>query len=58
VVEALDGEPTVTVVIPAVRWLRLTGGRADSGLSPTDGVALGGDDKLARQLVENLAFTI
>jgi uncharacterized protein (TIGR03083 family) len=58
VVEALDGEPTVTVVIPAVRWLRLTGGRADSGVGPTDGVELGGDDQLARHLVENLAFTI
>jgi uncharacterized protein (TIGR03083 family) len=58
VVEALSGEPTVTVALTATRWLRLTGGRADAGVGPVDGVVLGGDEAMARHLVEHLAFTI
>jgi len=58
VVDALDGEPTVGVVLPAMRFLRLTGGRADAGTTPSDGVTFSGDRSLGEQLVGNMAFTI
>ncbi len=58
VVDALTGEPTVAVELPAMRFLRLTGGRADAGTSPTDDVTFSGDRALGEQLVGNLAFTI
>jgi len=58
VVDALDGEPTVSIELPAMRFLRLTGGRADAGVAPGDGVTFGGDRDLGAQLVANLAFTI
>jgi hypothetical protein len=58
VVDALDGEPTVGIELPAMRFLRLTGGRADAGIEPADGVTFTGDRALGEQLVSNLAFTI
>lgn len=58
VVDALDGDPTVGIELPAVRFLRLTGGRADAGVAPADGVTFRGDRALGEQLVANLAFTI
>jgi uncharacterized protein (TIGR03083 family) len=58
VVEALDGGPTVGIELPAMRFLRLTGGRADAGIEPADGVTFTGDRALGEQLVANLAFTI
>jgi len=58
VVDALDGEATVAVELPAMRFLRLTGGRADAGVAPADGVVFTGDRALGEQLVANLAFTI
>ena len=58
VVDALDGEPTVGIELPEMRFLRLTGGRADAGAAPADGVVFTGDRALGEQLVANLAFTI
>ncbi len=58
VVDSLGGAPTVGIELPAMRFLRLTGGRADAGTSPTDGVTFSGDRALGEQLVSNLAFTI
>ena len=58
VVEALDGEPTVGIELSATRFLRLTGGRHDIGVEPTDGVRITGDRELGDRLVANLSFTI
>jgi uncharacterized protein (TIGR03083 family) len=58
VVDALDGGATVGIELPAMRFLRLTGGRADAGVGPADGVTFTGDRTLGEQLVANLAFTI
>jgi len=58
VVDALDGGATVGIELPAMRFLRLTGGRADVGVAPADGVTFTGDRALGEQLVANLAFTI
>jgi uncharacterized protein (TIGR03083 family) len=57
VVDALDAEPTVALELPAMRFLRLTGGRQDASTVPDD-VVVRGDAALAQQLVANLAFTI
>lgn len=58
VVDALDGEPTVAVTMPGMHFLRLTGGRADPGVAPEDGVSFAGDRALGARLVANMAFTI
>jgi uncharacterized protein (TIGR03083 family) len=58
VVDALDSEPTVGIGLPAIRFLRLTGGRADPGVGAEDGVDFSGDRALGSRLVANLAFTI
>ncbi len=58
VVDALDGEPTVGIELPAMRFLRLTGGRHDPGVDPEDGVRFTGDRELGGRLVANLSFTI
>lgn len=57
-VDHIDGEPTATIRLDSVLFLRLTGGR----LSP-DGhlgaeIELTGDEGVGTQLVSNLAFTI
>lgn len=58
VVDRLEGPPTVELTMPAARFLRLAGGRAD-GVRDVDGVtSYGGDEVLARQLADHLAFTI
>jgi uncharacterized protein (TIGR03083 family) len=57
VVDALDGVPTVALELPAMRFLRLTGGRQQGSPIPAD-VAVQGDADLAGRLVANLAFTI
>ena len=57
-VEALSGEPTVAVTMPALTWLRLTGGRADGTTQIGSEIVVEGDAELGRQLVANLAFTI
>ena len=59
VVEAFDNGPTCTLSMSSHDWLALTGGRKDPLPLIDDGsVALGGDEALARQLAERLAFTI
>ena len=58
VVDVLDGDPTVAVELPALHFLRLTGGRRDAGVDPEDGVRFSGDRELGGQLIANLAFTI
>jgi uncharacterized protein (TIGR03083 family) len=58
VVESLVGPPTVGLELPASLFLRLTGGRDDRGSGPPGEVHLSGDEELARQLLDNLAFTI
>ncbi|MCZ7528509.1 MAG: maleylpyruvate isomerase family mycothiol-dependent enzyme [Acidimicrobiia bacterium] len=58
VVDELDGEPTVGLELPAMLFLRLTGGREDAGPHLGADVALEGDTDLARQLGTHLAYTI
>jgi uncharacterized protein (TIGR03083 family) len=58
VVDALDADPTVAVELPALRFLRLTGGRHDADVDPEDGVQFSGDRQLGGQLIANMAFTI
>jgi uncharacterized protein (TIGR03083 family) len=58
VVDALDGPPDVVVVLPVVRYLRLTAGRADVVPDPDPSVRIEGDRALGERLVANLAFTI
>lgn len=58
VVDHLDGEPTVSIRLPAMVWLRLTAGRLDAEPLLGSPVTLGGDPGLARQLATHLAFTI
>jgi len=58
VVDSLDGEPTVGIELPAMHFLRLTGGRHDAGMDAEDGVRFTGDRALGGQLVANMAFTI
>jgi len=58
VVDSLDGEPTVDVSMPAMLFLRLTGGRVDAEPMIGSHIVLGGDHDLGRQLVTHLAFTI
>jgi len=58
VVQELDGEPTVGIELPGVRYLRLTGGRHDPGVDADAGVRFTGDRELGLQLVSNMSFTI
>ena len=61
VVDAIDGDPTVAVTMPAMTFLRLTGGRQVPGTAegqvPAE-LTVTGDDALARQLLTNMSFTI
>lgn len=58
VVDHLDGEPTVSLRLPAMLFLRLTAGRVGADRYLGSDILLGGDEALARQLATNLAFTI
>ena len=58
VVDALDAEPTVAIELPAMHFLRLTGGRHDADVNPEDGVLFSGDRQLGGKLIANMAFTI
>jgi uncharacterized protein (TIGR03083 family) len=58
VVSELSAAPTVTVRMPAMLFLRLTGGREDGGPHVGNDVTVEGDAAVGRQLVEHLAFTI
>lgn len=57
-VDHLDGEPTVSLGLDPVLFLRLTGGRRDAGPHLGVDIDLGGDIELARRLATNLTFTI
>ncbi len=58
VVEQLDGEPTAGILLDAVLFLRLAGGRRDAAPHLGTEIALEGDGGLAAQLATHLAFTI
>jgi uncharacterized protein (TIGR03083 family) len=58
VVESLSAPPTVTVDIPAMAFLRRTGGRELAAHDNLAEVHLDGDLTLGEQLLSNLAFTI
>lgn len=57
-VERHEEEPTVRLRVPALLFLRLTGGRTDPEPHVGTDVELGGDQELARRLATNLAHTI
>jgi uncharacterized protein (TIGR03083 family) len=59
VVDQLAGQPTVTLTLPGATFCRLVGGRRrwdHPFVRPA--VVVDGDDDLAQQLLENLAFTL
>jgi uncharacterized protein (TIGR03083 family) len=58
VVEALDQPPTVTLSMPAMVFLRLTGGRERAASHRGKDLSEAGDEELAHQLADHLAFTI
>lgn len=58
VVDELEGEPDATVTVPAVLFLRLTGGRVDPTPYIGNSIKLEGDAELATRLATNLAFTM
>jgi len=58
VVEQLTEEPTVILRLPALLFLRLTGGREDASPHLGQDLTLEGDLDLATTLARNLAFTI
>ena len=58
VVDAFEGEPTVGIRLPAMTWLRLTGGTRRPEPLLGGEVELLGDAELARRLGSNLAITI
>ena len=57
VVASFDGPPSVGLEMPAMLFLRLTGGRHDDGPLPDEEIRYTGDRVLGEQLVANLAFT-
>ncbi len=58
VVAELDAPPTLVVQMPAMLFLRLTGGREPGSSHIGADVTLTGDQEFGRRLIENLAFTI
>ena len=58
VVDQLDDEPTTSITLPALLFLRLTGGRVDPMPYIGDSIQFEGDPELAARLATNLAFTI
>lgn len=54
----LGGEPTVSLSMSTMLFLRLAGGRQAAAPYLGGDVVLGGDEDLARQLAEHLTFTI
>ncbi|HEV3132729.1 MAG TPA: maleylpyruvate isomerase family mycothiol-dependent enzyme [Acidimicrobiales bacterium] len=58
VVEAFDEPPTVSIELPVMLFLRLTGGRHDGRAGPGGEVIIAGDRPSGQKLVDNLAFTI
>jgi len=57
-VDHLSSDPTVTLRMPAMRFLSLTGGRHDAGAHIDSHVIVSGDRELGVRLASNLAFTI
>ena len=58
-VESFNEDPTSTLTMSSLDFTALTGGRDDSTKYIEDGrVVLGGDLEVARQIAENLAYTI
>ena len=58
VVDELQAEPTVGITVPAVLFLRLTGGRVDALPYIGDAIELEGDAELATRLATNLTYMI
>ena len=60
VVDELTGPPTIGLELPAMLFLRLTGGRQRlaEDVPEQEGLLFSGDEAAARRLVEHLAFTI
>jgi len=58
VVERLDGPPTAGIELPAMLFLRLTGGRQDPEPHVGKDIVLHGDVELATRLATHLAYTI
>ncbi|HEY3844026.1 MAG TPA: maleylpyruvate isomerase family mycothiol-dependent enzyme [Acidimicrobiales bacterium] len=58
VVASLDGDPTVVLEMPAMLFLRLTGGRQPALPHFDREILIAGDRELATRLASNLAFTI
>jgi len=56
-VDGFDGEPTVTLTMPAGVFARLGGGRVEPVVLG-DEVRLDGDDALGERIVANLVYTI
>ena len=54
----LGGEPTVSLTMPTMLFLRLAGGRMPAGPHIGGDLLLGGDHELAHHLAEHLTFTI
>jgi uncharacterized protein (TIGR03083 family) len=57
-VDDLGGDPTVTLRMPAMLVLYLTGGRQDAAAHIDQDLRVEGDRQLALRLASNLAFTI
>jgi len=57
VVESLDRPATVTLKMPVIWFSRIAGGRQDAA-EHLDRVEVGGDERLGRQIVANLAYTV
>ncbi len=57
-VDHLSDDPTVTLRMPAMLFLRLTGGRQDAAAHIDQDLSVAGDRELAIRLASNLAFTI
>lgn len=58
VVDQLDGEPTLSITMDPLLFLRLTGGRRSAEPHLDVDITMGGDRELAVQLATNLRFTI
>lgn len=54
----LGGQPTVSLTMPTMLFLRLAGGRTPAGSHIGEDLVVGGDPDLARQLADHLTFTI
>lgn len=57
-VDALAGEPTVTLTLPGERFLRMAGGRVADPERCVGEVEMSGDLELGAAIVRNMAFTI